>query len=155
VAAAFSGTPATPNPAAPSSTVDVINAGSTSGLADTVSQWLSQRGYTAGDVRNPIPGEPTGTTVDYGAGAQSDANTVAGLLGVDSAAHADSSLPAGHVRVILGDGYVLPAAFDQPNPAPTTAADVTAKPDSDTTSGASDTPDQGPPVSGQTIPCVN
>jgi LCP family protein required for cell wall assembly len=148
VSAAFNGEGSTTTtaPAAPSSIVDVINAGSTSGLADSVSQWLGRRGYTAGDVRNPIAGESTATAVDYGAGSDTDANTIATLLGVSTAAHADSTLAAGHVRVTLGDGYVLPAAFDQPDPSPTLAA-ASAQP--------TDTPDQGQPVTGGTIPCVN
>jgi LCP family protein required for cell wall assembly len=159
VTAAFNGAGSTTTtaPAAPSSIVDVSNAGSTSGLADSVSQWLGRRGYTAGDVRNTIPGEATATAVDYGAGSGPDANTIATLLGVSTAAHADSALAAGHVRVTLGDGYVLPAAFDQPD----TAVQFTENTNSGTTAQASDnpdtsgTPDQGPPVTGDSIPCVN
>jgi LCP family protein required for cell wall assembly len=148
VAAAFSGN--TPAHTAPSSTLDVINASSTSGLADSVSQWLSQRGFTAGDVRNPLAGEPTTTAVDYGAGADTDATTVANLLGVAATAHAAPALAAGHVRVILGRDYVLPAAFDQQG---SVANADNATPD--TTSSSSGAPDQGQPVSGTTVPCVN
>ena len=142
VAAAFSGHPAPPS--RPSSTVDVINAGSTSGLADTVSQWLSQHGFTAGDVRNPVAGEPTTTAVDFGDGADSDASTVAGILGITTAPRAAPALATGRIRVILGPEYVLPPAFDQATPTDTAS-----------TALSNDAPDQGPPVTGTKVPCVN
>lgn len=149
VAAAFSDNPpATTTASRPSSTVDVVNAGDTSGLANTVSQWLSQHGYTAGRTRNPLAGEPTATGVDYGTDADHDAAAVATLLGITTTPHADPALTGGHVRVVLGQDFVLPAAFDQPSPVASTADVADSTP-------LTDAPDQGSPVSGQQIPCVD
>jgi LCP family protein required for cell wall assembly len=156
VAAAFNGgdVSATTTEAKPASTVDVVNAGNTTGLASTVSDVLSRRGYSTGQVRNAIAGEPATTTIDYGAGAGTDAQKVARLLGVDSSAQANSAVAAGHIRVILGEGYVLPAALDQLGSAPA-AANFTDNTNSGTSSEPTQAPDQGQPVDGGTIPCVN
>ena len=147
VAAAFSGDSATPTTQSkPSSTVDVVNAGDTAGLADTVSQWLTQRGYSAGEVRNPQSGDPTTTAVDYGNGADTDAAALAKLLNVPGAVHADPALSSGHVRVVLGPDYTLPAGFDSAAP----STEPQGNGDS-----AADTPDHGSPVDGRRIPCVD
>nr|WP_319450708.1 MULTISPECIES: LCP family protein [unclassified Mycobacterium] len=149
VAAAFSGTPpATTTASSPSSTVDVVNAGDTSGLANTVSQWLSQRGYTAGRIRNAQADEPTATGVDYGTDADHDAAAVATLLGITTPPHGDPALTVGHVRVVLGQEFVLPASFDQPSSVAATADVADSTP-------LTDAPDQGSPVNGQQIPCVD
>jgi LCP family protein required for cell wall assembly len=147
VAAAFSGDAGTPTTQSkPSSTVDVFNAGDTAGLADSVSQWLTQQGYPAGEVRNAQPGDPTTTAIDYGTGADTDAAALAKLLDVASSVRADSALPSGHVRVVLGPDYALPAGFDATAP----SAELTGS-----TDAAADTPDHGLPVDGQRIPCVD
>src|ERR1700752_4907407 len=56
----------------PSTVVDVINSGSMSGMATEVARALKKHGYTAGQVRDRDSGEPTATTVQYGAGAETD-----------------------------------------------------------------------------------
>jgi LCP family protein required for cell wall assembly len=150
IAAAFSGdAPASPTTASgPKSTVDVVNAGDTSGLANTVSQWLSQRGYTAGQIRNPLAGEPTATGVDYGSDSDHDAAAITTLLGITTTPDADPALTVRHVRVVLGPAFVLPAGFDQPSPVASTTDVADSTP-------PTDAPDQGSPVSGQQIPCVD
>lgn len=153
VAAAFGGN-ATPTTTAskPSSTVDVINAGSTTGLADTVSHTLSQLGYTQGEVRNPFTGEPRETGIDYGSGAATDAQNLAKLLGIDSSPRLDTSQDPGHIRIVLGPDYNLPPGFGQSD-----AASSTSNSPADTADAASPdpTPDHGQPIDGQGIPCVD
>jgi LCP family protein required for cell wall assembly len=153
VSAAFGGGASTPTtPSTPSSTVDVINAGSTSGLASEISRALSSRGYTAGQVRNPFTGEPTTTGIDYGSGAATDAQNLATLLGIDAPPRLDATQEPGHIRVTFGADYTLPPGFDQSDSSPSTInslADTTA---TDTSTPA---PDRGQPVDGAGIPCVN
>ncbi|WP_264068240.1 LCP family protein [Mycolicibacterium komossense] len=149
VAAAFNGGP----PARPpqSSKIDVINAGDTAGLAGSVSEFLTQRGYAAGDVRNPIAGESTDTSVTFGAGADADAAAAASLLGIAAEPRADPALQAGHVVVTLGHDFVLPPAFDQPVDALHQIGDA----NSDSADPSVGSPDQGKPLDGTTIPCVD
>ena len=130
---------------APTATVDVINAGDTPGLAATVSEALHAHGYGAGEVRNATSGEPTSTSVDVGTGADADGRALATLLGLDVAPQTDADVPAGHVRIVLGAGYVAPDALLDSGASPaadTSAADVAA-------------PDQGQPISSGQIPCVD
>ena len=159
VAAAFSGDTSvrtTTSQTAPSSVVDVINGGSTTGLAGAVSKQLKQRGYTIGQTRNSIAGESTGTTVDYGTGAGTDASDLASIVGISATPQADSAVAPGHVRVTLGRGYVEPATDYASNVTSSWVTDKAMSPsaDSDTTS-VTPTPDQGEPVEGGKIPCVN
>jgi hypothetical protein len=132
--------------------VDVINAGSTTGLANTISRALSQRGYTQGEVRNPFTGEPTDTGIDYGSGAATEAQTLATLLGIGSSPRLDNSQEPGHIRVILGPNHTLPSGLGQSDATP----NANNSP-ADTTDAASPTPtpDQGQPVDGGGIPCVD
>jgi hypothetical protein len=94
-------------PAAASSvTVDVYDGSSTSGLAANVSQDLVAMGYKAGAVKNSsAQSQPvqTGPEVFYGAGGATEASaqTIADVMGAQSAT-ALSSLPSGHVEVLLG-----------------------------------------------------
>jgi anionic cell wall polymer biosynthesis LytR-Cps2A-Psr (LCP) family protein len=88
-------------------TVDVYDGSGTAGLAADVSQDLVGMGYTAGAVENSSSSQsqPVGddTEVFYGAGDAADANAqvIADVMGVQSATPL-SSLPAGHVEVLLG-----------------------------------------------------
>jgi LCP family protein required for cell wall assembly len=101
--AAGSARQATPIPAASTVTVDVYNGGTMSGLATKVSQALAARGYTAGIVGN-APAQSraaeAGTQVFSGAGASANAAKIATEFG--TTATALTSLPAGHVEVLLG-----------------------------------------------------
>ncbi len=165
VAAAFNGgtvvTTSTTD-AAPSSTVDVINAGSTAGLANTVSAELTRQGYTRGEVRNPLTGEPRETGIDYGSDASTDAQNLATLLGIDVPPRLDSSQEPGHIRVTLGSDYALPASFGTSNPTTASATGVSVNSTNSTGSagsassdGTDPTPDEGKPVVGGDLPCVN
>ena len=151
-------TAAKPNP---STVVDVINSGSTSGLATSVSQALKKHGYTAGQVRDRESGEPNGTTVQYGAGAGTDARNVATLLGIDAPKQPDPSLQPGHIRVTVDTNFSMPAADETSTTDETTTTTTTSTKTSSNPSYGYDTtstyptPDQGKPIDGGGVPCVN
>jgi LCP family protein required for cell wall assembly len=103
---AFYGQPAIPA-AARTETVDVYNGGSTSGLATDVRTDLVALGYKAGQAADPASQSQTvtGTTqVFYGGGPddQANAKTIANLVGEAAGPTSLSSLPAGHIEVLLG-----------------------------------------------------
>jgi anionic cell wall polymer biosynthesis LytR-Cps2A-Psr (LCP) family protein len=101
----YGGSSITP-PAASSVTVDVYNGSGTNGLAAEVSQDIVAMGYKAGAVADsssqsqPVQDD---AEVFYGAGSATEANAqlIANVMGVQSATPL-SSLPAGHVEVLLG-----------------------------------------------------
>jgi LCP family protein required for cell wall assembly len=153
VAAAFNDQASiTTTPATPSSTFDVINAGNTEGLAAAIAQVLTRRGFTAGQTRNPFTDEARDTGIDYGPGAASDAQTLAGLLGIGSAPRLDTHQEPGHIRITLGNNYTPPASFDQPNGAPNAPIDANAV---SASSPPTQPPDSGQPVDGGGVPCVD
>jgi hypothetical protein len=86
--------------------VDVYNGSGTNALAADVSQDLVAMGYQAGAVADSSaqsqPVQDDGE-VFYGAGSATEANAqvIANVMGVQSAIPL-SSLPAGHVEVLLG-----------------------------------------------------
>jgi anionic cell wall polymer biosynthesis LytR-Cps2A-Psr (LCP) family protein len=101
----YGGSSITP-PTASSVTVDVYNGSGTNGLAAEVSQDIVAMGYKAGAVADsssqsqPVQDD---AEVFYGAGSATEANAqlIANVMGVQSATPL-SSLPAGHVEVLLG-----------------------------------------------------
>jgi anionic cell wall polymer biosynthesis LytR-Cps2A-Psr (LCP) family protein len=105
VSQAFYGSPVIPSTAS-SVRVNVYNGGSTQGLAADVSQDLVAMGYKAGTVadassqRQPVGDD---TEVFYGAGsaAETSAQLIANLMGIQSATRL-SSLRPGQVEVLLG-----------------------------------------------------
>ncbi|MBD0746707.1 LCP family protein [Streptomyces sp. CBMA152] len=120
-------------------TVDVRNGNGTTGLADTGLKALTDLGYTAGDTGNaPLQAH---TTVVYGSGAQQAAQQIAARLKTGPAT-ASSSVPAGHVRVILGHNYTPPSSQTK-DPAPQPSA------------SASTDDSSGPAVKAGGVPCVN
>jgi LCP family protein required for cell wall assembly len=92
---------ASPNTA---TTVDVHNGTSKQGLAATVLQALVARGFTAGSTANAT-GRTTATTVRYASGAKDAAQSVAYALGSKATLTPDSSVPSGHVLVVVGGDY--------------------------------------------------
>ncbi|MGH3563256.1 MAG: LytR C-terminal domain-containing protein, partial [Mycobacterium sp.] len=123
------------------------------GLATKVASALDERGYTTGEVRDRDSGEPTGTTIQYGAGAGTDAHAWESLLGID-ADQPDSSLGAGHIRIVLGMDYYLPPLDDEITPTSTTISSYDQSGGYATTS-TEPPPDEGKPIDGGGIPCVN
>ncbi len=153
VAAAFgaasppTGTSVSTTAPGPHTVVDVVNAGDTSGLAARVSSALSERGYAAGEVRDPLAGEPTVTAIDYGLDAEADAQSLAALLDIDVAGHPDPNLAAGRIRIVLGMDYYLPSLDGETTPTSTTTSYSISR---------TTTPYEGKPIqAGNRIPCVN
>jgi LCP family protein required for cell wall assembly len=150
-------TAAKPNP---STVVDVVNAGSLSGLATEVSHALKKHGYTVGQARDHNSGEPSATTIQYGSGAETDARNVATLLGMDVPIQPDNDLSPGHIRVTVDTNYAMPPVDD------TTMDDETSTTTTTSTKASTygghgygtttyPTPDQGKPIDGGGVPCVN
>ncbi|HEY1916893.1 MAG TPA: LCP family protein [Streptosporangiaceae bacterium] len=105
VSQAFYGTSMIPSTAS-SVTTDVYNGNGTYGLAQDVSQDFKAMGYKAGAVTDSTSQSQrvqAGTQVFYGAGSAAEANAqvIANVMGVQAATSL-SSLPAGHVEVLLG-----------------------------------------------------
>lgn len=163
IAAAF-GTVAAPTPATttsskpnPATVVDVVNAGSIGGMASQLSAALKKRGFTAGQVRDRESGDPTSTTVQYGPGAEADAQNLATLLGVDAPLQPSPNIAAGHIRVTVDTNFSLPAAEETTTTSTSTTTTTTS------TSGyyyngnftPYPTPDRGKPIDGGGVPCVN
>ncbi|WP_370653040.1 MULTISPECIES: LCP family protein [Mycobacterium] len=166
IAAAF-GTAATPSTAATTSTkpnpltvVDVVNAGAISGMASQLSSALKKRGYTAGQVRDRESGDPTSTTIQYGAGAETDAQNLANVLGVDPPTKPDPSIAAGHIRVTVDTNFSLPVAEESASTTTSTTTTTTTTAQSNGyyyngTFTPYPTPDRGKPIDGGGVPCVN
>ncbi len=168
VAAAFgtssaATTTTTPDMPSPSTVVDVINASNTSGLASQVARALKKDGYTTGAVRDRVRGEPNSTTIEYAPGAENDARSVATLLGIDAPDKPNRKLEFGHVEVVVDDNYSAPAQDES-----TTSEDESTSPSASSLSGSygshhsnttpdttEATPDQGAPIDGGGVPCVN
>ncbi|RFD26011.1 transcriptional regulator, LytR family protein [Mycobacterium uberis] len=146
-------TPSKPNP---SIVVDVINAGSLTGLASEVSRALEKHGYTTGQIRDRNLGEPATASIQYGAGADTDAQNVATLLDIDAPTQADPKLASGHIRVIVDTNYSLPAADNSTsNETTTTSKKTSTYPSYNYDTSPYPTPDQGQPIDGDGVPCVN
>jgi LCP family protein required for cell wall assembly len=133
-------------------TVDVVNASGVVGLATEASNLLSHNGYHSDTKGNPRPGETT-TVVDYGPGADGSAQAIATMLGIVTPPQRHAGLPAGFVRVVLGDGYDLPSDITSLATAPSGGESLGL--DVDTSSSDTPAPDQGLPINGNGIPCVN
>jgi LCP family protein required for cell wall assembly len=116
-------------------TVDVLNGGAPAGLAGAMAQALTSAGYKTGKVGNTTL--QTTTQVLYGTGAAASAGKIAGAFdGVT--ATASSSVPAGHVELLLApDATSVPANLGTATPPP-------ASPSSSPTSAANDGQAGGP-----------
>ena len=118
---------AAPVPPASSVTVDVYNGGSEAGLATDISQALVGKGYKAGAVTNATSQlQPTtaGTQVFYGSGTSANASKIADYFG--ATAKSLTSLPAGHVEVLLGTGSTVVPSGLAPASASTQTAPATS-----------------------------
>jgi len=113
-----------PAPAPSTVTVDVYNGSGVNGLAGDVSGALTALGYQAGTIANSSAQSQTlqpGSQVFYGDGASADAAKIAARFG--TTATALTSLPAGHVEVLLGSTVTaVPASLTSPTPAPSSTA---------------------------------
>ena len=148
-------TTVTPEPN-PDTVVDVINAGDTVGIAARVSVNLTGRGFTAGEIRDPLAGEPTVTALYYGPGAQADAHNIAGLLKIDTAENTDYTLAPNHIRVVLGSGYTPPESDTTPRFFGLSSDYTSTTDEPGYQSATLPKPEVGRPIDGgDGIPCVN
>ena len=122
------------------------------GLAAAVSRNLSGHGFTTGEVRDPLAGEPPYTSVAYGPGAAADAHTVASLLGVETGDYFDDSLAPNHIRVILDDTYSTSTLETTSEYYGTSSASIDQL---SYESSTMPTPEVGMPIDGGAVPCVN
>lgn len=132
-----------------SETVDVVNATSRDGLAAELERALAPTGFTPG-VTSTARRHRSTTMIYYpDRGSIQAANTLAKMLGQLPTAP-DSTVPTGHLRVVLGADYTLPATLDRPTGDDSSAASSTAP-------APADSPAQragSAPLSDTGIPCV-
>jgi LCP family protein required for cell wall assembly len=156
-----SSTPTTAVKPNPSTVIDVVNASSTSGLASQVSRALKKYGYTGGQVRDRTWFDPNKTSIQYGTGAEADAQNVANLLSLDAPKQADSSVQPGHVRVTVDTNFSMPTIDESMDDSLSSTTSSTTTTSSKSSSGYGygtstyPTPDQGKPIDGGGVPCVN
>ncbi|WP_327140788.1 LCP family protein [Nocardia sp. NBC_01327] len=144
----------------PTSTLDVVNATGTPGMAAKVQKSLGAKGFPTGDVSNATSSDGSSTVVYYGTGADADAQQLTDMLGGVSASPS-SNVTAGHIKLVLGTDFELPETLDPAaattggTTTTTTSKAAAAAAAATTTDGA---PDNGKPVTttiGSDIPCVN
>lgn len=141
-----------PKPVAPDDvTVDVVNASGVRGLPTEASNMLGHTGYRPGELSVPTTVESSATTVDYGPGADGAAQAVATMLDISAPPQPLPDVAAGRIRVVLGEGYSLPTDVGSLATAPTGGESLGI----DVGTSVVSTPDQGLPLSGSGIPCVN
>ncbi|HWE91328.1 MAG TPA: LCP family protein [Pseudonocardiaceae bacterium] len=134
-------TSSTPTPTL--DTVDVVNDSYTGGRAATVADALAANGYGRGDVTSGSILRHS--VIYYGSGDGSAASTVAGLLNI-TAYESSPSVPAGHLRVEIGDDFHLPSRLSSAASSSTNSTTTTPTTTVDTSGIAS--------VSGGGVPCV-
>jgi LCP family protein required for cell wall assembly len=130
-------TPLPPAPPASTVTVDVYNGNSqAAGLAGKFSRALAALGYKAGAVdnaSNQSQAVKTATQVFYGAGTSANAVRIATEIG--TTATALTSLPAGHVEVLIGSVVTeVPGGLSSPG------TSVTGAPSTGATHSATNPP---------------
>lgn len=148
-------TPTTPT-TVPTSTLDVVNATGTPGMAAQVSKSFGAKGFATGQVSNGTYADGSSTIVYYGTGAETDAKQLSDMLGGVPVA-SSPNVELGRVKLVLGTDFQLPDSLD-PSAAASTAATPTTTVSKTPTTSTSDVPDSGKPVVtdlGGSIPCVN
>jgi LCP family protein required for cell wall assembly len=88
--------------------VDMRDGSGAPNLGASVQDELVRNGFVRGESLT-IATQPT-TSVHYGTGASAQADKVAGALGGKAVTEPDAAVPAGHVRVYLGQDYSGPGA---------------------------------------------
>ncbi len=123
-------------------TVDVLNGSNVNLLAHRVSAVLVRAGYKAGTVMSTS--YLATTQVRFGAGVSAAARKIAALFGVTAVA--STSVPAGHVEVLLGAGATVPVI---------SGATASPKPTSTPVTVPTTGPQGGAVTARNGIPCVN
>ena len=148
-------------PPASTVTVDVYNGGTATGLATGVSQALVSAGYKAGAINNasaqPEPVQ-SATQVFYGTGTSANAAKIAKYFGATAAV--GTSVPAGHVEILLGTAATtVPSAITSSGTSSGATAGSSASPSAPATSTANDGQAGGSvtvkPNAPYGIPCVD
>jgi LCP family protein required for cell wall assembly len=145
---------ATPSPALPrgSGTVDVINATTRNGLAAGVEHALPGTGFTPGAASNAARHRSTTMIYYSDPGSAETAKTLATMLGGLPTTR-DSTVPAGHLRVILGTDFIMPQDFPTTGtPGAGNSSPTSAPPDAAHHSNA--TPVEPNSIASTGVPCV-
>ena len=123
-------TPATPRPSTSATAahvvVDAVNASGRPGLAGQLERALTARGFRPGKASTG-PVLVRVSVVEYGAGAQTSASSLAGALG-GLATQRSAGLRPGAVRVVIGTDFTLPAGFATGRPSPSATEPAPATP---------------------------
>jgi LCP family protein required for cell wall assembly len=139
-----------------SGTVDVVNATSRNGLAAALERALATTGFTPG-ITSTAQRYRSTTTIYYpDPGSTGAANTLAGMLGELPTAP-DPTVPTGHLRVVLGADYTMPATLGVAGPpAAGDSSPTTSTPPAPAAPNHNDTRPTDPinSISGAGIPCV-
>jgi LCP family protein required for cell wall assembly len=125
-----------------SGTVDVVNATSRNGLAAALEHALSTTGFTPGVTSNALRHLNTTTIYYPDPGSAQAANTLAAMLG-GLPTEPDTTITTGHLRVVLGADYTMPATLGTPTTSSPPAPAGPPRNDAEPTS-----------LSGVGIPCV-
>jgi hypothetical protein len=143
-------------------TVDVYNGGSAPGLAGGVSQALVSAGYKAGAVENssaqPEPVK-SAAQVFYGTGTSANAAKIARYFG--ATATAATSVPAGHVEILLGTAStVVPSGIVSSSASPNATSAAAASPSAASSASAANDGQAGGTITVKSnapygIPCVD
>ncbi len=107
-----SSSPAVPSVNRASYTVDVVNGGTTSGLASSVSSFLGGKGFAQGSTGNASSTESSSSSksaVLASSANDQGAKAVAALLG-GLPVVTSGSVQSGHVKVLIQDGYSGPGS---------------------------------------------
>jgi LCP family protein required for cell wall assembly len=140
--------PPTSNAANSAITVDVHNGAGKSGLAAGVLQSLSTNGFTAGTTANSSTRKVS--LIQYAAGQQAAAQSVAAALGGKIAVKQDSSVTPGRISVLLGTDYNGPTSTPK-----TSQPSAPATTGSGASSSSTPPPADDAPITADGVTCVN
>jgi LCP family protein required for cell wall assembly len=141
-----------PTPATlPAATLDVVSSIRQNGLAGSVQTALVAKGLSKG-ITSTAKSGLSQTAVYYGSGSAEAGKALGTLLGADTVAP-DGTVPAGHVRVVVGTDFSMPAALTPPPATQTSTAPASAPAP---TATAAQTNASGPldNLQGGSVPCV-
>jgi len=147
---------ASPSPAPRrSGTVDVVNATNRSGLAAGLERAMASTGFTPGLASTATRHRKTTMIFFPDPGSAGMANTLSAMLGGVPTAR-DSTVPAGHLRVILGTDFTMPD--DLPTDGAPAAGNSSPSPGAPSPPGSDPHRDAVPTeaniIAGGGVPCV-
>lgn len=144
-------------PAAPSATVSIVNATSRDGLGSQTRQFLTGQGYTIGSTGSETR-HATSTMISYGSGSEDAANALAATLGGGITVQRSTKVSAGHLELLLGSDFRLPATGGGGDSGGLAGAKPATTPSSPATTPPAPADNSGNAgldgISGGGIPCV-